>query len=133
MIRDLYFAIQPDPYLGISGDYQVYVKPQADVKDYSSATDNQVAASLLNKLHTEIYEADEIMVEILVHVLSGMTEVWLQICETVVHLYLTFSSSLTPPPPPPLPNSRRFKCLIITYVWYCMSLCICFHLYHDSM
>lgn len=104
MIRDLYFAIQPDPYLGISGDYQVYVKPQADVKDYSSATDNQVAASLLNKLHTEIYEAGEIMVEILVHVLSGMTEVWLQICETVVHLYLTFSSSLTPRPHPPFPT-----------------------------
>lgn len=114
MIRDLYFA-QPDPYLGISGDYQVYVKSQADVKDYSSANDNQVAASLLNKLHTEIYEADEIMVEILVHGLSGITEVWLQICETVVHLYLTFSSSLIPPPLSP--NSRRFKCLTITYVW----------------
>lgn len=110
MIRDLYFAIQPDPYLGVSGDYQVYVKPQTDVKEYSSVNDNQVAASLLIKLHTEIYEADEIIVEILVHGLSGITEVWLQICETEVHLYLTHFFLISHPPSP---NTRRFVCLNI--------------------
>lgn len=79
-IPDMDRALKPllesdvDPYLAISCDYQVYVKPQKDVKEYGSANDNQVAASQLIELQSEIYESEKIMLEILVECLSGITE-----------------------------------------------------------
>ncbi|KAM7478464.1 hypothetical protein LguiA_026677 [Lonicera macranthoides] len=63
-----------DPYIGISDDLQVYVKPQADVREYGSPADNQAAASLLAELRNKIFEFDKIVQEILVHSLSGITE-----------------------------------------------------------
>ncbi len=66
---------QFDPYLGISDDLQVYVKPQADIRDYGSVTDNQLASSLLLELRNKIYESDTVIMDILVQNLSGITEV----------------------------------------------------------
>jgi hypothetical protein len=63
-----------DQYIGISDDLQVYVKPQADLRDYGSPSDNKAAASLLSELRAKIFEFDEIVIEILAQNLSGITE-----------------------------------------------------------
>lgn len=63
-----------DPYLGISDDFQVYVKPWADVREFGSAADNKDAASLLHDLRNQVYETDKIVVDSLVQSLSGITE-----------------------------------------------------------
>ncbi|XVF31468.1 hypothetical protein REPUB_Repub16aG0148600 [Reevesia pubescens] len=63
-----------DPYLGISEDLQVFVRPQADVRVYGSVTDNQLASSLLLELRDKIYESNNIMMDILVQNLSTITE-----------------------------------------------------------
>jgi len=63
-----------DPYLGISDDFQVYVKPWADVREFGSAADNKEAASLLHDLRNQVYETDKIVVDSLVQSLSGITE-----------------------------------------------------------
>ncbi|KAI3770464.1 hypothetical protein L6452_01598 [Arctium lappa] len=63
-----------DNYLGISDDFQVYVKPQADVSEYCSDHDNQAAASLLVELQSKMFKSYETIVDILVHKLSNVTE-----------------------------------------------------------
>ncbi|KAM2182827.1 hypothetical protein COP2_034150 [Malus domestica] len=68
------YDIQVDPYLGISDDLQIYVKPDADVSKYGSVTDNEMASSLLSDLRNKIYESDNIMMEILVQFLSKVCE-----------------------------------------------------------
>ncbi|KAI9185306.1 hypothetical protein LWI28_006048 [Acer negundo] len=64
-----------DPYLGISDDLQVHVRPQADVQEYGSFTDNQIAVSILFELRNKIYEADKVVMDIIVQNLSTITEV----------------------------------------------------------
>ncbi|KAJ4836074.1 hypothetical protein Tsubulata_038942 [Turnera subulata] len=51
-----------DSYLGISNDVQACVEPQADVREYASATDNQVASSALFELQSKILESHMIMI-----------------------------------------------------------------------
>ncbi|KAM1549263.1 hypothetical protein ACFX1Z_010345 [Malus domestica] len=68
------YDIQVDPYLGISDDLQIYVKPNADVSKYGSVSDNQVASSLLSDLRNKIYKSDNIMMEILIQFLSKVSE-----------------------------------------------------------
>ncbi|KAA8536735.1 hypothetical protein F0562_029213 [Nyssa sinensis] len=63
-----------DPYVGINDDFQVYMKPQADLRGYCSAADNQVATSLLYELRDKIYESNKIILDILVQSLSGIAE-----------------------------------------------------------
>ena len=67
---------QVDPYVGISDDFQVYVKPRADVREYGSVADNQEATSLLFDLRNRTNETDKILVDSLVQSLSAITEVW---------------------------------------------------------
>lgn len=69
------FENQVDPYVGISDDLQVYIKPKADVRGYGSATDNEVAVSLLYELRSKMKESDKLIVDVLVQSLSGVTEV----------------------------------------------------------
>ncbi|KAK3198885.1 hypothetical protein Dsin_022300 [Dipteronia sinensis] len=64
-----------DPYLGISDDLQVHVRTRADVQEYGSFTDNQIAASILFELRNKIYEADKVVMDIIVQNLSTITEV----------------------------------------------------------
>ncbi|XP_023730669.1 protein SEMI-ROLLED LEAF 2 isoform X3 [Lactuca sativa] len=63
-----------DNYLGISDDFQVFIKPQADIKSYCSEHDNQVAAALLSDLQIKMFKSNEMIVDILVHKLSSITE-----------------------------------------------------------
>ncbi|KAK3034057.1 hypothetical protein RJ639_034282 [Escallonia herrerae] len=63
-----------DPYLAISDDLQVYVKPQADVREYGSVSDNQAATSLLIELQKKTYESDKILLDLLVQNLSSITK-----------------------------------------------------------
>lgn len=67
--------IQVDPYLGISDDLQVYVRPDADVREFGSAADNQLATSILFELRNKIYESENIVLDILVQNLTNITKV----------------------------------------------------------
>ncbi|KAB2005998.1 hypothetical protein ES319_D11G310100v1 [Gossypium barbadense] len=74
---DLIKSIVPfdaDPYLGINEDFQVFVRPQADVKCYGLVSDNQLASSLLSELRDKIDESNNILMDILVRNLSTITE-----------------------------------------------------------
>lgn len=76
-LNDLLKSLVPydvDPYLGISDDLQVYLKPQADIREYGTVTDNQLATSLLLELRNKIYESDDVIMDILVQSLSSTTE-----------------------------------------------------------
>ncbi|PSS00223.1 hypothetical protein CEY00_Acc24192 [Actinidia chinensis var. chinensis] len=63
-----------DPCVGISDDFQVYVKPRADVREYGSVADNQEATSLLFDLRNRTNEIDKILVDSLIQSLSAITE-----------------------------------------------------------
>ncbi|XP_041018680.1 protein SEMI-ROLLED LEAF 2-like [Juglans microcarpa x Juglans regia] len=63
-----------DPYIGISDDHQVYVKPQTNIREYGSASDNQLAAALLSELRNKIFESNNVMMDILVQSLCRITE-----------------------------------------------------------
>lgn len=52
------------------------MKPQVDIREYGSVTDNQLATSLLFELRNKIYESDNVIMDILVQSLSSVTEVW---------------------------------------------------------
>lgn len=71
----VFLQVQVDPYLGISDDLQVYVKPQADIRVYGSDSDNQLAASMLIELRNKMYESDNLIMDIMVRSLSSITEV----------------------------------------------------------
>ncbi|XP_015874915.3 protein SEMI-ROLLED LEAF 2 isoform X2 [Ziziphus jujuba] len=63
-----------DPYLGISDDLQVYLKPEADLREYGSVADNQLATSLLFELRNKLHESDNVIVDILVQSLTNITK-----------------------------------------------------------
>ncbi|XP_024189621.1 protein SEMI-ROLLED LEAF 2 isoform X2 [Rosa chinensis] len=63
-----------DPYLGISDDLQVFLRPEADITKYGSVIDNQLASSVLFDLRKKLYESDDLIREILVQFLSDITE-----------------------------------------------------------
>ncbi|GKU91130.1 hypothetical protein SLEP1_g5046 [Rubroshorea leprosula] len=74
---DLLKSLMPldvDPFLGISDDLQVFVRPDADLRGYGSATDNKMASSLLFELRDKISESSEAVMDILVQKLSTITE-----------------------------------------------------------
>ncbi|XP_027159144.1 uncharacterized protein LOC113760669 isoform X1 [Coffea eugenioides] len=62
-----------DPYVGINDDIQVYVRPQADVREYGSPGDNQEAAALLSQLHGKIKQSEKAILDLLVASLSTIT------------------------------------------------------------
>ncbi|KAL1126748.1 hypothetical protein V6Z11_A13G131900 [Gossypium hirsutum] len=76
-LNDLIKSIVPfdaDPYLGISEDIQVFVRPEADVRGYGSVTESQHASSLLFELPDKIYKYENAMMDVLVQNLSAITE-----------------------------------------------------------
>ncbi|CAI0459623.1 unnamed protein product [Linum tenue] len=76
-LNDLLKRLIPDdvdPYLGISNDFQIYVKPQADLKEFGSFKDNSLAMSVLDELQSRISESESAMMNILVLNLSITTE-----------------------------------------------------------
>nr|GEX46087.1 protein EFR3 homolog B [Tanacetum cinerariifolium] len=78
-----------DNYLSISDDFQVYMKPQADVKEYCSDHDNQAAKVLLAKLQSKMSKSYEIIIDILVQKLSSITEMEAE--ELRIQLFDTFT------------------------------------------
>lgn len=68
-------AFQVDPYLGISEDLQVYVRPQIDAREYGSVMDNQLASMSLDRLRKKVNESEKIILDILVRNLCSITEV----------------------------------------------------------
>ncbi|XP_051145117.1 protein SEMI-ROLLED LEAF 2 isoform X2 [Andrographis paniculata] len=64
-----------DPYIGINDDLQVYMKPQAEVKEYGSASDNEAAFSALVGLREKALESDRIVFSMLVEGLSMITKI----------------------------------------------------------
>ncbi|KAL6558021.1 hypothetical protein OROMI_018371 [Orobanche minor] len=63
-----------DPYIGISDDFQVYVKSPSEMKNYGSDSDNEEALSVLVNLRDKGYEADKIVFSMLVESLSTITK-----------------------------------------------------------
>ncbi|XP_050222959.1 protein SEMI-ROLLED LEAF 2 [Mercurialis annua] len=63
-----------DPYLGINGDLQLYTKPQMDLGEYGSLSDNQLASSLLLELRNKVFESDKVIIDTLIQNLLNATE-----------------------------------------------------------
>ncbi|KAL3651352.1 hypothetical protein CASFOL_004354 [Castilleja foliolosa] len=63
-----------DPYVGISDDFQIYVKSQSEMKDYGSASDNKEALSTLVEVRDKAFETDETVFSILAEGLSTITK-----------------------------------------------------------
>ncbi|XAR52684.1 hypothetical protein NMG60_11020874 [Bertholletia excelsa] len=63
-----------DPYLAISDDFQVFVKSRADLREYGSVSDNQMATALLLDLRNKICDTDKILLDTLVQNLSSIVE-----------------------------------------------------------
>ncbi|XP_071697859.1 protein SEMI-ROLLED LEAF 2-like [Rutidosis leptorrhynchoides] len=93
-IPDIGDLLQPvlksdiDNYLGISDDFQVYIKPRADIKEYCSDHDNQAANALLAKLQSKICKSYEKIIDILVDKLSSVTKMEAE--ELRIQLFETF-------------------------------------------
>ncbi|XP_058084129.1 protein SEMI-ROLLED LEAF 2 [Magnolia sinica] len=66
--------IDVDPYLSIGDDLQVYVKPQADVREYGSTADQQAAMFSLSELRKTMGETDKALLDIIVQGLYTITE-----------------------------------------------------------
>ncbi|KAJ8447080.1 hypothetical protein Cgig2_022809 [Carnegiea gigantea] len=65
-----------DPYLGVDENFQVYVKPQAGVKQYGSASDNQAATLYMSELQDKnIIESDKVLVETIARYLCCIVKV----------------------------------------------------------
>lgn len=69
------FYGQVDPYVGITDEFQVYVKQQTDIREYGSTKDSKEAAALLSHLHDKFIESEKVALDILVKSLSNITEV----------------------------------------------------------
>nr|DAD38267.1 TPA_asm: hypothetical protein HUJ06_008908 [Nelumbo nucifera] len=63
-----------DPFLSIGNDSQLYIRPQADMRECGSASDCQVAMATLSELREVSCESDRIILDILVGSLSNVTE-----------------------------------------------------------
>lgn len=65
-----------DPYVGITDDFQVYVKHQYAEKNYGTASDNEEASTTLLQLRDKAYESDRVVFSTLVESLSAVTQVF---------------------------------------------------------
>ncbi|KAK9084345.1 hypothetical protein Scep_030816 [Stephania cephalantha] len=61
-----------DPYLGICDDLQVYVKPQANIREFGSANDQQAALHALSGLRVTAHESERAVSDILVKCLPSV-------------------------------------------------------------
>ncbi|KAI5658556.1 hypothetical protein M9H77_27349 [Catharanthus roseus] len=68
------FELDVDPYVGITDEFQVYVKQQTDIREYGSTKDSKEAAALLSHLHDKFIESEKVALDILVKSLSNITE-----------------------------------------------------------
>ncbi|XP_047325648.1 protein SEMI-ROLLED LEAF 2 isoform X2 [Impatiens glandulifera] len=78
-----------DPYVGISGDYQLYLKPRANLKKFGSDADNQVALASLSELGDKLCDSDEVLVNAIAQSLSCTFE--LEVSDLVGQLLEAFT------------------------------------------
>ncbi|CAM8969105.1 unnamed protein product [Rhodiola kirilowii] len=62
-----------DPYLGISDDLLVYVKPHTNAEVYYSLADNEEAVAMLAELKQKIVESNNIILEMISQILTSIT------------------------------------------------------------
>uniref|UniRef100_A0A7N0VMA9 ARM repeat superfamily protein n=1 Tax=Kalanchoe fedtschenkoi TaxID=63787 RepID=A0A7N0VMA9_KALFE len=63
-----------DPYLGISDDLQVYVKPHADAKMYYSLVDNEEALARLTEVKQKMNDSNDTILDLIAQSLSCVTK-----------------------------------------------------------
>lgn len=69
-------SLDVDPCLGVDENFQVYVKPQAGVKQYGSASDNQAATLYMSELQDKnIIESDKVLLETIARYLCCIVKV----------------------------------------------------------
>ncbi|KAL0454647.1 UNVERIFIED_CONTAM: protein SEMI-ROLLED LEAF 2 [Sesamum latifolium] len=76
-LHNLLLESDVDPYLGISDNFQVYVKSPSEVRDYGSTAENEEASSTLLELREKAYESDKIVFSMLVESLSSITKAFM--------------------------------------------------------
>ncbi|XP_020258903.1 uncharacterized protein LOC109835337, partial [Asparagus officinalis] len=62
-----------DPYLRIGDDLQIYIRPQADIKNFGSEIDQQAAKSLLSDFQQMMVESGRYLLDIIIRDLSSLT------------------------------------------------------------
>ncbi|KAK1292119.1 hypothetical protein QJS10_CPB17g01075 [Acorus calamus] len=63
-----------DPYLHVSSDMQLHIKPQVDVREYGSLSDQQSASSTLSELRKAACESDRNLQDIIVQGLANILD-----------------------------------------------------------
>ncbi|KAL0666843.1 hypothetical protein Bca4012_029547 [Brassica carinata] len=63
-----------DPYLFIGDDLQLHVRPNANMKDFGSSGDNQMAASMLFEMRSKVELSNTIITDIVAKHLSKSTK-----------------------------------------------------------
>ncbi|KAK1316161.1 hypothetical protein QJS10_CPA05g00220 [Acorus calamus] len=63
-----------DPYLHVSNDMQLHIKPQIDVREYGSLSDQQSASSTLSELRKAACESDQNLQDIIVQGLANILD-----------------------------------------------------------
>lgn len=66
---------QVDPYLFIGDDLQLHVRPQANMKDFGSSGDSQMATSMLFEMRSKVELSNTIITDIVAKNLSKISKV----------------------------------------------------------
>lgn len=66
---------QVDPYLFIGDDFQLHVRPQANMKDFGSSSDSQTATSMLFEMRSKVELSNTIIIDIVAKNLSKLSKV----------------------------------------------------------
>ncbi|KAJ0253150.1 hypothetical protein HA466_0122270 [Hirschfeldia incana] len=63
-----------DPYLSIGDDLQLHVKPQANMKDFGSSSDSQMATSMLFEMRSKVELSNTIITDVVVKNLAKVSK-----------------------------------------------------------
>lgn len=66
---------QVDPYLLIGDDLQLHVKPHANMKDFGSSSDSQMATSMLFEMRSKVELSNTIITDVVAKNLSKASKV----------------------------------------------------------
>ncbi|KAL7082972.1 hypothetical protein ACP275_14G133400 [Erythranthe tilingii] len=73
-LHNLLLDSDVDTYVGITDDFQVYVKHQSEATTYGSASDNEEALKTLIEVREKAYESDRVVFATLVDGLAAVTK-----------------------------------------------------------
>lgn len=88
LIRSSKFQV--DPYLFIGDDLQLHVKPQANMKDFGSSSDSQMATSMLFEMRSKVELSNTIITDVVAKNLSKASKVKLSfyvMCLSIDQVY----------------------------------------------